>query len=625
MKYPSLIYLLAIVGLSTHLVIAEQTSQGRKPFQPSWKSLDTRLLPAWWDQSRFGIMVCWGLYSVPSYAKRTDQVGITSYAEWYASQWQVKGFPAYDFHQKHYGPDFNYSDFKNLFKGELWDPDQWADLFARSGAKYVVLTAKYHDGFCLFPSKYTPDYNSVVTGPKRDICGELRQAVLKRNMRMGFYFSLMDWTFPEWGAESQTWTPEVRKQRRNAWIDKFYIPQLKELVTKYHPSFLFGDGEWDYDQWKGEEVMAWLYNESPVANEIIVNDRFGAARGKHGDIFECEYGSGPEAPYHPWQEDRGIGLSYGYNRVEDLSAYQSKQQVIQLLARCAGRGGNLLLDVGPAADGMIPVIMQERLVQIGEWLKVNGEAIYDTKANPFFPVEMKWGTITAKTGKLYLHVFGKPGREISLPFFANKINRVSFLSGWDEPVTLEKKDQTYLVKLPKYLPDDSVSVIEIDVEGTVEKEIRQNKQNAKGEVVLKAIDAEFTGASPQYCGENGEDHIGFWGNPADGVYWKFILDKPGTFDVLITYSSGAGWGGGRYVVGLSKPTTAIIGSNGKSEAYRGVEGRIVETGSFQKYATHEIGRLTISEAGQHILGVQPLREGWKPMGLHEVQLVPVQP
>jgi alpha-L-fucosidase len=178
----------------------------------------------------------------------------------------------------------------------------------------------------------------------------------------------------------------------NADVDRYVaehmIPQMKDLVLRYEPDLLWTDGEWDHPsgRWRAPEFLAWLFNESPVRDRVAVNDRWGQeTRGVHGGYYTTEYGlvhdkAAQAATFtHPWEECRGIGNSFGYNRAETLKDYSSPTRLIHLLIDCVSRGGNLLLDIGPAADGRIPVIMEERLLQIGEWLELNGEAIFGTR------------------------------------------------------------------------------------------------------------------------------------------------------------------------------------------------------------------------------------------------------
>jgi len=160
------------------------------------------------------------------------------------------------------------------------------------------------------------------------------------------------------------------------------FPQFKDLVTRYKPSIIFADGEWELpsSEWHSPELLAWLFNDSPVKDDVVINDRWGKdTRHKHGGYWTTEYTAGMSGMSHPWEESRGMGFSYGYNRAESLKDYHTGRELVIMLVDIVSRGGNLLLDIGPKADGTIPVIMQDRLRQIGSWLRINGEAIYGTR------------------------------------------------------------------------------------------------------------------------------------------------------------------------------------------------------------------------------------------------------
>jgi alpha-L-fucosidase len=353
-------------------------------YQPTWQSVDSRPTPAWFSDAKFGIFIHWGLYSVPAYAA-VDAPKAQHYAEWYWNSLTVaqngsdpNNLPTLDFHKRVYGADFPYQNFAPMFKAELFDPARWADTFERSGAKYVVLTSKHHEGFALWPSAQASatwgrPWNSVEIGPKRDLLGDLTMAVRARGLKMGFYYSLYEWYNPLWLAD------------KPRYVSEHMIPQFKDVVTRYKPSIIFTDGEWELPSadWKSPEILAWLFNDSPVKNEVVVNDRWGKeTRHKHGGYWTTEYTPGMTETQHPWEESRGMGFSYGYNRAEKLSDYHTGRELVLMLVDTVSRGGNLLLDIGPAADGTIPVVMEERLTQIGNWLKINGEAIYGTRALP---------------------------------------------------------------------------------------------------------------------------------------------------------------------------------------------------------------------------------------------------
>ncbi|HEU0121541.1 MAG TPA: alpha-L-fucosidase [Bryobacteraceae bacterium] len=350
-------------------------------YEPNWESLDKRPTPSWFTDAKFGIFIHWGVYSVPAYAPLIP--GKLAYAEWYWNAMERGKDPkanaiqtgTWAYHQKRYGAEFPYAQFAPEFRAELFDPDHWADVFARSGAKYVALTSKHHEGFALWPSKeasatWGRPWNAAESGPRRDVLGDLTAAVRRKHLKMGFYFSLYEWFNPLW------------LQDKPRYIREHMTPQFKDLVTRYEPSLIFADGEWDLtsEEWGSPSLLAWLFNETKGGKDVVVNDRWGKdSRHKHGGYWTTEYTPGMSGSSHAWEESRGMGFSYGYNRAERLEHYHTGKELVTMLVDLVSRGGNLLLDIGPAADGTIPVVMEERLLQIGDWLRVNGEAIYGTR------------------------------------------------------------------------------------------------------------------------------------------------------------------------------------------------------------------------------------------------------
>ncbi len=360
---------LLVVSLYAFTVFAQK-------FEANWASLNQRGIPAWFNQDKFGIFIHWGVYAVPSYAPVIENSG-DSYAEWYWHQIEEGNDKFTSFHNKNYGKDFQYPQFEKEFKAGMFNPQQWADVFKKSGAKYVVLTSKHHEGYCLWNSAeadkdWQRPWNAVTGTPHRDLLGDLTNAVRDAGLKMGYYYSLYEWYNPLW------------LQDKKRFVNEHLFPQFKDLVTKYKPSIIFSDGEWELTDtaWRSPELLAWLFNESPVKAEVVVNDRWGSnTRGKYNGCLYAtsEYGSGMNADV-VWEENQGIGHSYGYNRNEQLTDYKSSRDLILMLVDIVSRGGNLLLDIGPTADGRIPVIMQQRLIDMGNWLNTNGEAIYNTTA-----------------------------------------------------------------------------------------------------------------------------------------------------------------------------------------------------------------------------------------------------
>ena len=402
--------------LASFIFCINYFTMAQKKYDSTWESINSRPVPAWFENAKFGIFIHWGLYSVPSWAPVDKDLDVYSkYAEWY---WKRlvddsgrvgQAFRAY--HKRTYGDKFQYADFAGSFKAELFNPSQWADLFAASGARYVVLTSKHHEGFTLWPSKEAWNWNAMDVGPHRDLLGDLTAAVKNKGIRMGYYYSLYEWYNP------------LYKTDVNRYVDEHMMPQMKDLVNRYKPDIFWTDGEWDHPSsvWKSTQFLSWLYNESAVKDEVVVNDRWGKeTRSKDGGIYTTEYdlvhnnNSKNSKISHPWEECRGIGSSFGLNRNEGLEQYNSSEQLVHVLVEKVARGGNLLLDIGPAADGSIPGLMQQRLTDIGDWLKVNGEAIYNTRSWDGAPAYGGDNTVyyTQKNHDLYVICTRFPEKEI---------------------------------------------------------------------------------------------------------------------------------------------------------------------------------------------------------------------
>lgn len=338
--------------------------------EPNWKSINERGYPWWFSDARLGIFVHWGLYSVPAYASKEG------YGEWF-----YRGLMTGDTARRRimslYAdttlPVFEqYAELTKHWKAELWNPDEWAQLFKDAGARYVVLVTKHHDGYCLWDSPQQPAWNSTVSGPRRNIVEELTAAVHRKGLRMGFYYSL-----PEWSNPRHIWMQDPPKKIGD-YVDNYMVPQFKELVGRYRPDLIFTDGDWlnSAKQFRSEELISWYYNT--VGPNAIVNDRWGSGT-QHG-FRTPEYSAGLSGQGNrPWAECRGIGRSFGFNRNEDVANFLTDRQLIQHFCELVATGGGLTLNVGPMADGTIPFIQQERLLALGRWLKINGEAIYGSE------------------------------------------------------------------------------------------------------------------------------------------------------------------------------------------------------------------------------------------------------
>lgn len=385
-------------------------------YEATRKSLDSHPMPEWFANARLGIFIHWGPYSVPGWAATPgDPAQIIAekgwaywfannpYAEWYGNSLRIPGSPTAIHHRQTYGADFPYERFGALFSeaAAAWDPNDWADLFARAGARYVVIVTKHHDGFLLWPSR-TPNPRIVGWHTQRDLVGELAQAVRDRGMRFGVYYSGgLDWTF---NAEPIRdfldllgGLPYGREYA--AYVDAHY----RELIERYQPDVLWNDIGYPPGP-ALNRLLADYYNRFPQG---VVNDRFSqldlgapgslkrrlllkvigglavmmmkgdnpaAPSTSHSDFITPEYRTFQKAPPKKWESTRGLGASFGYNRNEGDQHLLGQAALQESLAQIVAQGGNLLLNVGPKADGEIPAGQRERLEGLGAWMRQQGWA-----------------------------------------------------------------------------------------------------------------------------------------------------------------------------------------------------------------------------------------------------------
>jgi alpha-L-fucosidase len=384
---------LALAGCSrTELVEPEEPAE---TYEANWESLAQHEAPAWFSDAKLGIFIHWGVYSVPGWAPVEGQYGeltrerffqVNPYAEWYWNSMRIPGSPTNEHHRATYGEEFEYSAFLSTFNEEVqkWRPEEWGELFAAAGARYVVLTTKHHDGFTLWPSSVrNPHRPADQQGARRDLVGELTEAVRERGMRMGVYYSGgIDWSFNDTlidrpGILRTTAVPRTEEYAR--YVDAHW----RELIDRYQPDILWNDIT--YPENAGlAALLADYYNRFP---EGAVNNRWGVRRQtkdepedsdwvEFADFFTPEYAQLDEISEAKWEACRGIGYSFGYNRNETDAQMISVDDLVDLLVDIVSKNGNLLLNVGPMADGTIPPGQVERLRGLGEWLAVNGGAIY---------------------------------------------------------------------------------------------------------------------------------------------------------------------------------------------------------------------------------------------------------
>lgn len=448
----------------TWALLTGAAAQAPTHYDATLASLNQHPLPQWYADAKLGIFIHWGLYSVPGWAplnhpehdfSSTDYIKYDPYAEWYLNTMRIPGSPTQAYQRAHYGDAFSYYDFAPIFNRatKKWNPDAMAAIFKMAGARYVVLTSKHHEGFTLWPST-TPNPNPSLKPSQlhaeRDIVGELTEAVRKQGLKMGLYYSGgYDWTFNsgpiETNADYQAVKPETQ-----AYGD-YAFAQIHELIDKYHPAVLWNDIDWPKTG-RAMQVEADYYNTVP---DGAIDDRFGIA---HADFTSPEYAKLSKISAKKWEECRGLGRSFGYNRAEGEKETIAPADLIALLVDIVSKNGNLLLDVGPEADGTIPPVQMERLKALGAWLAQNGEAIYGT--TPWIRAEGKSAEgdelrFTRKGGDLYVTVLGKPkGKTLTLLDVPAKQGVAATELGEPDPLRVQSDGGNVRITLPAQLMGD---------------------------------------------------------------------------------------------------------------------------------------------------------------------------
>jgi len=416
---------------------------------------------AWWREARFGMFIHWGLYAIPA-----GQWGdVKTHGEWIRDTAQI--------------PVADYDTLLTQFDPVKFNADEWVALAKDAGVKYIVITTKHHDGFCLFDSQYT-DFDVMSSPFKRDIMKELARACAAAGVRLGWYHSIMDWHHPDY-LPRRPWEKTARPST-GADFDRYisYMKnQLRELLTHYGPiGVLWFDGQWEgtWNDERGRDLEAYVRSLQP---DIIINSRVGRHGGPYG-IDQSQGGLGdygtpeqfiPESaiPGVDWETCMTVNDHWGYNE-NDLN-WKSGRQLLRMLIDIASKGGNFLLNVGPTAEGTIPQASAERLRYIGGWLKLNGESIYGTQAGPF-KQSPPWGRCTQKRlaggdTRLYLHVFDMPSDgKLVLNGLLNQPQRSFLLARGRQAVVEAKqwKDRVEVI-VPGSISAEDVFVIALDLEG----------------------------------------------------------------------------------------------------------------------------------------------------------------
>ncbi|MCH6257714.1 alpha-L-fucosidase [Puniceicoccaceae bacterium K14] len=445
MKYLSRLILIAIL-FASHSLHAAPTPD------------DERM--EWWRDAGFGMFIHWGLYAIPAGEYKGERVG--GIGEWIMEKLDI--------------PVTEYEKFAAQFDPVKFDADEWVSIAKNAGMKYIVITSKHHDGFCLWDSEVT-DYDIIDAAPfKRDILGELADACREQGIKMCFYYSIVDWhhpqaqapLFPNYNAgqrDKSVFNPEFPE-----YFENYLKPQIKELLTKYGDvGVVWFDGDWipDYTTEMGKELYQFIREIQPntIVNNRVDKGRSGMKGLNREGNFAGDFGT-PEQEIPDegingldWESCITMNKTWGFKHFDHN--WKSEEELIQSLVEIVSKGGNLLLNVGPTAEGLIPEESLTRLAGMGKWLEANGEAIYGAQASPFEKPE--WGRYTQKENTIYAHVYDWPENGKLIINDEIKVKRASLLATPKAKIKFDKKDTS--LQLPMDPIHDAVSVIKIDLKG----------------------------------------------------------------------------------------------------------------------------------------------------------------
>ena len=383
---------------------SKSSESGVKKYKPTLASIRQHKAPEWFHDAKFGMFIDWGLFSVPGWGPKVDE-DRAIYPDWYLKRmYETKSYV--DYHNKTWGEDFERDDFIPMFTAENYDPEALVQTAIDAGMKYVIPFCKHHDGYCLWPSSYT-ERDAVDMTPGRDLIKPLVEECREKGLKFGFYFSTEEWEYPilEDGEVSKIrlWgfgNPIIRmkpydeekyegmltgKKPVKDFFADYIIPQGKEFIDMYDPDILWMDGEWHtpVEEMRTPELISYFYNQAAGRKKVVSNDRIARSlRHKVGDVFTSEYHSLESSQpkiVHKWEENRSISQSFGYNRQDTEESVITVEEFVHMFIRIVSENGNLLLIVNLDGKGALPEVQARRLREIGDWLDVNGEAIYGSR------------------------------------------------------------------------------------------------------------------------------------------------------------------------------------------------------------------------------------------------------
>jgi alpha-L-fucosidase len=442
--------ILRIVLIAALVSLVPRCVQAQAPLEsPAQKAARLH----WWSDARFGMFIHCGLYTVPAGTWKDH----TDLGEWFMDSTMM--------------PVAQYEQFARRFNPTQYDPDEWARIAKDAGMKYIVITAKHHEGFAMWDTQAT-DYNIAKrTSYGKGVLKPLADAARRAGLHFGTYYSIMDWHHPsQYGAQQNHRNPTLMNPQAKAQYIAEMKAELKELIEQTNTEVLWFDGEW-VNWWTvddGRDMVRYLHSLKPniVINNRVAylrNDMEGMDRGAPVGDFGTPEQQIPPSGYGPgvyWESCMTLNDHWGYNRADQN--WKSPRDIVRNLIDIASKGGNYLLNVGPTAEGLIPPASVERLAEVGKWMHSNGAAIYATGASPFADA-LPWGRVTQKPGHLYLHVFDWPADGKLVVPMRNAVQHAHLLATPGIALKTTRSKDGVTVVVPAQAPDAIASVVVLDL------------------------------------------------------------------------------------------------------------------------------------------------------------------
>ncbi len=515
------------------LTLPQLSLQAKDAETLAQSDLDSRM--EWFSHDRFGMFIHWGVYSTLGGEWKGKHV--PGYAEWIQARADI--------------PSKEYSPLTKNFNPTHYDPEKWVIAAKKAGMKYVVITTKHHDGFCLWPSDATT-YDIDDASPfKRDILAELSAACKKHGIKFGTYYSLIDWHHPSQEPNAKRkghfgrWGNNLMKPGRKQEYITYMKAQIKELIEKYDTEIMWFDGDWNpwWTLQDGDDLYRYIRTLKP---SIIINNRV-SKRGQ----FKYDYGTpenstpGAALDYY-WEACWTMNHTWGYSKYD--KTWKSDRVLVQKLVDIASKGGNLLLNVGPKADGTIQDEAYQGLDALGRWMKVHSQSIYGTR---FTPIAAPVGTrLTAKGDKqLYLHLFAPfHQKSVTVSLSTDAASAQALAGSTKIPVTVDKKSIT--LDLTKLKMDPHVTTIAIDLPNGYKSVEKNLVALNDGDILLNATDAKIIGKGPLKV-EAANHALGYWTILDQAAQWKREVVVSGNFELILVYALDQAYQGSKVTISMS--------------------------------------------------------------------------